>query len=143
MIQAVTPSNTIKPTSAGHPHNGTTHDGQDQVRLDREMTILRGDVAKRHDARAEREKLMREKQKKMTLAAETMSAQVLDERERLSLTSRSRATSRATSRTASPTGGFRTHREKAGHPPLSNDLAEGEEGKGDQSRQQDNVRVIS
>ncbi|GFR77445.1 hypothetical protein ElyMa_000508900 [Elysia marginata] len=72
-----------------------------------------------------------------------MSDLVLDERERLSLTSRSRATSRATSRTASPTGGSRSHREKTSQPTLPNNLPEREEGKGDQSKQLDNVRVIS
>ncbi|KAK3779389.1 hypothetical protein RRG08_052609 [Elysia crispata] len=147
MTIKVSNGDNIKPASAGQ-QNGLTSDGQEQAKVETEtrLSVLRGDVVKKYEARAERDRLMKEKQKKMALAAETMSAQVLDERERLSLTSRSRATSRATSRTASPTGGSKTHRDKSLQPSLPNIVPEREEalGKVDQSHhQEESARVIS
>ncbi|GFO15839.1 hypothetical protein PoB_004234400 [Plakobranchus ocellatus] len=71
-----------------------------------------------------------------------MSAQVLDDREMLSLTSRSRATSRATSRTASPTGFSR--RDKSLQSSVANVLPERDESKSEQTtNQQDSVRVVN
>ncbi|RUS91957.1 hypothetical protein EGW08_000359 [Elysia chlorotica] len=146
VVKPVSNGDSIKPASAGK-QNGHCTEGHVTVHAesDRETGVLRGDIVKKYEARADRERLLKEKQKKMALAAETMSAQVLDERERLSLTSRSRATSRATSRTASPTGGARSHKEKTLHASIPNIVPEREEGlgKGDNSNHKDSARVIS
>ena len=70
MIKKAPPGNNTKPTSAGQQNGHTTICHEEQEKLDREKSILRGDVVKKYEARAEREKQMREKQKKMALAAE-------------------------------------------------------------------------
>ncbi|XP_064616656.1 uncharacterized protein LOC135480685 [Liolophura sinensis] len=74
---------------------------------DKGMTkvTLRGDVTQCLAAREERLRRVREKQGRMLGAAEAMSARVMDDHERLSLSTRatSRATSRNTSGTTSPT----------------------------------------
>ncbi|GFO15841.1 hypothetical protein PoB_004234600 [Plakobranchus ocellatus] len=65
------PGNKVSPrtnhelTAAGQPNVLTMEE-----KMEREKSILRGDVVKKHDARVEREKLIKEKQKKAASAAE-------------------------------------------------------------------------
>ena len=69
----------IKPASAGQ-QNGLTSDGQEQAKVETETSVLRGDVVKKYEARAERDRLMKEKQKKMALAAEVSGLGANDKR---------------------------------------------------------------
>ncbi|KAK6194493.1 hypothetical protein SNE40_000118 [Patella caerulea] len=63
---------------------------------------LRGDVTKRVESQNERNQKILDSQKKICYKAEELSDRVLEEKDRLSLHSKSRGTSRTTSRTASP-----------------------------------------
>ncbi|XP_062571808.1 uncharacterized protein LOC134233798 [Saccostrea cucullata] len=55
--------------------------------------ILRGDVSLKFEAKIKREKTLHDKMVSKTFAAEEMSGRIMEERERLSLGTRSRATS--------------------------------------------------
>ncbi|XP_076455144.1 uncharacterized protein LOC143289844 [Babylonia areolata] len=68
----------------------------------RELKLLRGDVTQRYEARKMREEKLRQRQLRITSAAEELSSRVMEERETLSINSKSRATSRNTSRAGSP-----------------------------------------
>ncbi|XP_074660472.1 uncharacterized protein LOC141912937 [Tubulanus polymorphus] len=63
---------------------------------------LKGDALSKSNAKWTREQILREKHKKRFNEAKEMSDYIMDEKERLSLSTRSRATSRNTSRTGSP-----------------------------------------
>ncbi|KAK7473835.1 hypothetical protein BaRGS_00034942 [Batillaria attramentaria] len=96
--------------SPGHENEKET---QNHVK---DKNILRGDVTQKYEARKLREIKLRQKQLRITTAAEErnscdidslgmafeLSGRVMEERERLSISSKSRATSRNTSRTGSP-----------------------------------------
>ncbi|XP_041370894.1 uncharacterized protein LOC121384530 [Gigantopelta aegis] len=71
--------------------------------------LLRGDVATKVESRNEREKKMKEKQIRITSAAEELCGRILEEKERLSINSRSRETSVNTSRVTSPSGERKKH----------------------------------
>ena len=81
MIIKVSNGDNIKPASAGQ-QNGLTSDGQEQAKVETEtrLSVLRGDVVKKYEARAERDRLMKEKQKKMALAAEVSGLGANDKR---------------------------------------------------------------
>ncbi|XP_070175742.1 uncharacterized protein [Littorina saxatilis] len=68
----------------------------------KDKKVLRGDVTQRYEARKIREEKLRQRQIRITSAAEELSHKVMEERERLSINSKSRATSRTTSRAGSP-----------------------------------------
>lgn len=73
----------------------------------REKKIVMTDVTQQYEARKLREEKTRQHQLKMAFAAEELSSKVMEERERLSIHTKSRATSRATSRTGSPSASRR------------------------------------
>lgn len=71
--------------------------------------LMTGDITKKNESKLEREKAMKLRQKDRITAAEEISLRTLDEKERLSLGTRSRGTSRVSSRAGSPTQARKVH----------------------------------
>ncbi|CAC5380635.1 unnamed protein product [Mytilus coruscus] len=71
--------------------------------------LMTGDITKKNESKLEREKAMKLRQQDRITAAEEISLRTLDEKERLSLGTRSRGTSRVSSRAGSPTQARKVH----------------------------------
>lgn len=71
--------------------------------------IITGDITKKNESKLERERAMRLRQEERIAAAEEISLRTIEEKERLSLGTRSRGTSRVSSRAGSPTPGKKVH----------------------------------
>lgn len=72
-------------------------------------SIISGDITKKIEAKFERERAMKLRQHDRVAAAEEISFKTLEEKERLSLGTRSRGTSRVSSRSGSPTQTRKVH----------------------------------
>ncbi|XP_052091648.1 eukaryotic translation initiation factor 5B-like [Mytilus californianus] len=71
--------------------------------------LMTGDITKKNESKLEREQAMKLRQQDRITAAEEISLRTLDEKERLSLGTRSRGTSRVSSRAGSPTQARKVH----------------------------------
>ncbi|XP_063422398.1 uncharacterized protein LOC134706946 [Mytilus trossulus] len=71
--------------------------------------LITGDITKKNESKLERDKAMKLRQQDRITAAEEISLRTLDEKERLSLGTRSRGTSRVSSRAGSPTQARKVH----------------------------------
>ncbi|KAL4219462.1 hypothetical protein ACF0H5_022041 [Mactra antiquata] len=85
---------------------------------------LRGDYTQYQLAKHNREKIHKDRQIKIFMAADEMSGKLLEEREMLSLGTRSRGTSRNTSRATSPSNTRRSVQFKDDHPNPMTPVAE-------------------
>lgn len=82
---------------------------------------LTGDYSQFQVAKHQREKTHKDRQIKVFIAADEMTGRVLEEREMLSLGTRSRGTSRNTSRGTSPTGTKRNQEQRVTMTPVTED----------------------
>lgn len=79
------------------------------TKREKNPSIITGDINKKKEVKLEREKAMKLRQKDRITAAEEISLRTLEEKERLSLGTRSRGTSRVSSRAGSPTPVRKVH----------------------------------